>query len=64
MADDNFAELFITQCTLPVQYGFAPDRWAKAVQLVYLKKPGISTLEKIRINQIYEADYNYILHTI
>ena len=31
MADDDFAGFFITQCTLPVQYGFAPDRWAKAV---------------------------------
>ena len=31
---------------------------------MYPKKPGMSTLDKIRIIQIYEADYNYILRTI
>ena len=64
MTDDDFAEFFITQCTLPVQHGFAPDRWAKAVQLMYPKKPGMPTLDKIRIIQIYEADYNFILRTV
>ena len=47
-----------------MQHGFAPDRLAKAVQLTYPKKPDMSTLGKIRIIQIYEADYNYILRTI
>ena len=64
MANDNFSDFIITQCTLPVQHGFALDRWAKAVQFMYPKNPGMQTLDKIRIIQIYEADYNFILCTI
>ena len=37
MEDNDFAEFFIIQCTLPLQYKFAPDRWAHSVQLVYRK---------------------------
>ena len=64
MANDDFADFLRTQCALPTQHSFALNRWAKAVQLMYQKITGMSTLDKIRIIQIYEADYNFILCTI
>ena len=50
--------------TLPLKYGFAPERWTKAVQIMLEKKPGYPLINRLRGIIILEADYNWVLRTI
>jgi hypothetical protein len=50
--------------TLPLTYGFAPERWSKAVQIMLEKKPGYPLINRLRGIIILDADYNWVLRTI
>ena len=49
---------------LPLKYGFAPTRWAKALQTMLPKDPGMPKVERLRVIQLFEADYNFVLRII
>ena len=57
-------EYHCIMASLPLQYGFAPNRWKKAIQIMIEKKPGLPLLHRLRGIIILEADYNWILRLI
>ena len=46
----------LSQMTLPLKYGFAPARWANALQTMLPKDPGMPMVERLRVIQLFEAD--------
>jgi hypothetical protein len=40
--DVNLTELFVKVTNIPLQYGFAPDRWCKSITVMIEKDPGNS----------------------
>ena len=62
--DADLAQLFTTLTSLPLKYGFAPERWTKAIQVVLPKDAGAPKVTRLRNINILEADYNLILRTI
>ena len=59
--DDDMADFLIVQITLPLKYGFAPTRWTNALQTMLPKASGMPKVEKLRVIQFFEADYNLVL---
>ena len=51
-------------CNLPLQYGFAPERWQPAVQMILSKDDGPPKLNRLRNINILEADYNLVLRVV
>ena len=64
VGDDDFADYLIAQLELPVHFGFAPTRWAKALQTMLPKDKGTPKVTRLRVIQLFEADYNFLLHII
>ena len=64
MGDDEFADYLIDQIELPVQFGFAPTRWAQALQTMLPKDKGTPKVTRLRVIQLFEADYNFLLRII
>ena len=62
--DYQVAKLFTTMTALPLEYGFAPEIWTIAIQVVLLKDSGAPKTTRLRNINILEADYNLILRTI
>lgn len=62
--DAELAQLFTTLTSLPLKYGFAPERWTKTIQVVLPKDAGAPKVTRLRNINILEADYNLILRTI
>ena len=62
--DDDMADFFITQIELPLQFGFAPTRWTQALQTLLPKDPGMPKLERLRVIELFEADYNFVLRIV
>ena len=54
--DEDMADFLITQMELPLQYGFAPTRWANVLQTMLPKDPGMQKVERLRVIQLFEAD--------
>ena len=50
--------------SLPLQFGFAPERWTKAFQIMLEKKPGNPLIHRLRGIIILEADFNWVLRLI
>ena len=50
--------------TLPLEYGFASEKWSKAVQIILEKKPGYPLINRLRGIIILEADYYWVLRLI
>ena len=50
--------------SLPLQYGFAPQRWTKPIQIMLEKNPGKPLIHCLRGIIILEADYNWVLRLI
>ena len=46
--------------TIPGKFGFAPDVWKTATDVMLLKKEGLTDIEKLRTIVLYEADYNFM----
>ena len=47
--------------TLPFKYGFAPNRWRNSIHLMLEKCHGRPIINKLRIIQLFEADFNAYL---
>ena len=62
--DAGLSQLFTTMTSLPLQYGFAPERWTTTIQVVLPKDAGAPKVSRLRNINILEADYNLILRTI
>ena len=62
--DDDMADFLITQMELPLRFGFAPTRWANALQIMLPKDPGMPKVDRLRVIQLFEADYNFVLRII
>jgi hypothetical protein len=44
---------------LPLTTGFSPPRWRKCMDVMILKKAGITTLSSLRTIVLFSADCNY-----
>jgi hypothetical protein len=49
--------------TVPLDAGFCPERWRKAVDVMLEKIPGGIQTKKLRIVQLLEADLNQVLRS-
>ena len=58
------AEIYAAMASLPLQHGFAPQRWQHCVDAILEKIPGKPLIEKLRIIMLYEADFNFVLKLI
>ncbi|KAI2493431.1 hypothetical protein MHU86_21130 [Fragilaria crotonensis] len=59
--DDQVAALHTDMLNLPIQYGFAPDRWTSSVTPMIEKDDGKPYLTRLRVIHLFEADYNLFL---
>ncbi|MGH7974392.1 MAG: hypothetical protein ACREBR_02605, partial [bacterium] len=53
-----------TMAQLPAQYGFAPLRWQHAIDKMLEKSPGVSKITRLRIIQLLEYDFNFVMKLI
>ena len=58
------AEIYATMLSLPLQHGFAPERWQQCVDAILEKIPGKPIIKKLRIIMLFEADFNFMLKLI
>ena len=49
---------------MPLQYGFAPERWKNVLQIIISKDTGQPRVDRLRNILLLEADYNLILKII
>jgi hypothetical protein len=54
------SEVDATLTDIPLQTGYSPKRWRKAVDAVLRKKEGISLIDYVRKIVLFEADFNYL----
>lgn len=59
--DNCVASIHTDMLNLPIQYGFAPDRWTKSVTPMIEKDEGKPYLTRLRVIHLFEADYNLFL---
>ncbi|KAL7537591.1 hypothetical protein ACHAWF_005825 [Thalassiosira exigua] len=57
---ENSSYMVIMMC-LPFMYGFKNDRWAKCLDAMLEKKPGVCRIHQLRIIGLVEADFNTAL---
>jgi signal recognition particle subunit SEC65 len=57
------ASVHATVMTVPLDAGFFPERWRKAINVVLEKIPGVIPTNKLRIIQLLEADLNQVLRS-
>jgi hypothetical protein len=55
------ASVYASMMTVPLDAGFFPEIWRKAVDVMLEKNLGIIRTNKLRIIQILEADLNQVL---
>ena len=49
---------------LPLTYGFSSKRWARVLQTMIPKDPGTPKVTRLRVVQLFEPDFNFILRII
>jgi hypothetical protein len=57
------ASVHAAMTTVPLDAGFCPERWRKAVDVMLEKIPGVIRTNKLRIIQLLEADLNQVLRS-
>jgi hypothetical protein len=64
-SDDGLADIqsaiHAAMMTVPLDTGFCPERWKKAIDVMLEKIPGAVISNKLRIIQLLEADLNQVL---
>ena len=55
------ADYLIQQINLPLKYGFAPRRWAQALQTMLPEDSGIPKVDRLRVIKLFKVDYNFAL---
>jgi hypothetical protein len=58
---DGLADTLAEMATIPLETGFCPELWVRAVDIMLEKIPGIARTNKLRIIQLLEADLNQVL---
>ena len=64
LGSPDIIEFHCIKESLPLHFGFAPNRWKKAIQIMLKNKPGNPLLHTLRGIIILEADYNWYLRLI
>ena len=59
--DDDITQLHVDMLNIPIQLGFAPERWTHSVTPMIEKDDGKPYLTRLRIIHLFEADYNLFL---
>ena len=57
--DEDTAEVDALLSYLPFAFGFAPKRWKTSVDVMLLKKVGVTDVKKLRTINLMEADFNH-----
>jgi hypothetical protein len=45
---------------MPLQTGYSPLRWCVAIDVLLLKKTGVTLVEKLRIIVLFQGDFKYL----
>jgi hypothetical protein len=61
--DELLASVYASMMTVPLEAGFCPERWRKAVDLILEKIPGVIHTSKLHSIQLLEADLNQVLQS-
>jgi hypothetical protein len=59
--DEDITHLHVDMLNIPIQLGFAPERWTRSVTPMIEKDEGKPFLTRLRIIHLFEADYNLFL---
>ncbi|KAL7545994.1 hypothetical protein ACHAWF_015022 [Thalassiosira exigua] len=59
-ASEISSHMVIMMC-LPFMYGFKNNRWAKCLNVMLEKKPGVRQIHQLRIIGLVEGDFNTAL---
>ena len=59
--DDHVSSIHTAMLNLPIQHGFAPERWTHSVTPMIEKDEGKPYLTRLRVIHLFEADYNLFL---
>jgi hypothetical protein len=62
--DDNITQLHVDMLNIPLQLGFAPERWTHSVTPMIEKDEGKPYLTRLRVIHLFEADYNLFLKVL
>jgi hypothetical protein len=57
--NDLIAEFECIMTRIPVQKGYSPRRWRKCVDVMILKKAGLTQVDTLRTIVLFQADCNY-----
>ena len=57
----EIGEILAIMMSLPVMYSFSPERWKKSVHIMLEKIQGRPLINKLRIIQLFEADFNAVM---
>ena len=64
LTDMELCEIMSTLSSIPFEYGFSLQRWERVIQVVLEKVRGTPRIDKIRIIQLVEIDFNQALKKI
>lgn len=61
---EDLRYIILTTINLPLRHGFSPERWWGILDVMLEKSAGNPRIDKLRIIQLIEADFNYALKII
>lgn len=64
MANDDLVDVIVSMLNIGLITGQALDRWKRTVSLMLEKDTGQPKLHRLRIIQLFEADYNFLLSLV
>ena len=62
--NEGLIQLHLIMMNIPLKCGFSCDRWKKSLSVMIEKDKGSPKITRLRIIQLFEADYNMILSTV
>ena len=64
LEDNNLVDLMVAMLNIGISTGVALDWWKDTVSVMLEKDKGSPKLHRLRIIQLFEADYNFLLALI
>ena len=61
LGDDDLVDLVVAMLNIGFSTGVALERWKRTVSVMLEKDKGSPKLHRLRIIQLFEADYNFLL---
>ena len=61
LEDDNLVDLTVAMLNIGFSSGVAMERWKHTISVMLEKDKGSPKLHRLRIIQLFEADYNFLL---